>query len=79
MGNQGHSDDDARKVNEYIWAGAIGDVREVHVWTNRPLTHWPQGIPRPEPMKSSASELRWNMSGCDDAPGQRDDRDLSRA
>jgi predicted dehydrogenase len=63
MGNQGHSDDDGRKVNEYIWAGAIGDVREVHVWTNRPLTHWPQGIPRPEPMKSSASELRWNMSG----------------
>jgi predicted dehydrogenase len=62
MGNQGHSSDDARRVNEYIWAGAIGDVREVHVWTNRPLTHWPQGIPRPEPMKSGASELRWNMS-----------------
>ena len=32
---------------EYIMAGAIGDVREVHVWTNRPLGFWPQGIPRP--------------------------------
>ena len=63
MGNQGHSHDSARMVNEYIWAGAIGDVREVHVWTNRPLSHWPQGIPRPEPMKSSASELRWNIQG----------------
>jgi Oxidoreductase family, C-terminal alpha/beta domain len=50
MGNQGHSSNDARLVNEYIWAGAIGEVREVHVWTNRPLGYWPQGIPRPEPM-----------------------------
>lgn len=63
MGNQGHSSDDARRVNEYIWAGAIGDVREVHVWTNRPLSHWPQGIPRPEPMKTSENDLRWNMPG----------------
>jgi predicted dehydrogenase len=47
MGNQGHSSDDARVVNEYIWAGAIGEVREVHAWTNRPLGYWPQGIPRP--------------------------------
>ncbi len=49
MGNQGHSFDDARKVIEYVWSGAIGDVREVHVWTNRPLGYWPQGIPRPQP------------------------------
>ena len=48
MGNQGHSWDDARTAVEYVWAGAIGDVREVHVWTNRPLGYWPQGIPRPE-------------------------------
>jgi len=37
MGNQGHSFDEARKTVEYVWAGAIGDVREVHIWTNRPL------------------------------------------
>jgi len=37
MGNQGHSWDDARKAVEYVWAGAIGEVREIHVWTNRPL------------------------------------------
>jgi predicted dehydrogenase len=63
MGNQGHSWDDARKAVEYVWAGAIGDVRQVHVWTNRPLAYWPQGIPRPEPLRTSPDEIRWNMSG----------------
>jgi len=52
MGNQGHSWDDARKAVEYVWAGSIGEVREVHIWTNRPLGYWPQGIPRPEPLKT---------------------------
>ncbi len=45
MGNQGHSSDDARRINEWVQAGVIGPVREVHVWTNRPI--WPQGVPRP--------------------------------
>src|ERR1700752_3842125 len=36
MGNQGHSMDDARTAVEYVWAGAIGEVREVQIWTNRP-------------------------------------------
>ena len=48
MGNQGHSTDDARLINEYIASGAIGEVREVHAWTNRALAYWPQGIPRPQ-------------------------------
>ncbi len=41
MGNQGHTFDDNRNVKEWIAAGAIGKVKEVHVWTNRPI--WPQG------------------------------------
>src|ERR1051325_2724020 len=45
MGNHGHSSEDARLINEWIQAGVIGPVREVHVWTNRPI--WPQGIARP--------------------------------
>ena len=45
MGNQGHSSEGAALINEWIHAGVIGPVREVHVWTNRPI--WPQGIPRP--------------------------------
>jgi predicted dehydrogenase len=63
MGNQGHSFDDARTAVEYVWAGAIGEVREVHVWTNRPLGYWPQGIPRPEALKTPAEKLRWNGPG----------------
>ena len=45
MGNQGHSSEGAALINEWIQAGVIGPVKEVHVWTNRPI--WPQGIPRP--------------------------------
>ena len=62
MGNQGHSFDDARTVIEYVQGGAIGEVREVHVWTNRPLAYWPQGIPRPAPLTAPPDESRWNMA-----------------
>ena len=62
MGNQGHSWDDGRRAVEWIQAGAIGDVREVHVWTNRPLAYWPQGVPRPQPQRIS-TQLGWNMPG----------------
>src|SRR3954468_8788480 len=47
MGNQGHSSEGARLVNEWIQAGIIGPVRDVHVWTNRPVVYWPQGVPTP--------------------------------
>jgi predicted dehydrogenase len=65
MGNQGHSTDDARLINEYIAAGAIGDVREVHVWTNRPLGYWPQGIPRPQ-TRPKPDDARWNLEAVTD-------------
>jgi predicted dehydrogenase len=41
MGNQGHTYDDNRLLKEWIEAGAIGKIKEIHVWTNRPI--WPQG------------------------------------
>jgi len=63
MGNQGHSSDDARRAVEYLWAGCIGDVTEVHIWTNRPLGYWPQGIPRPKPSGKPLETLRWNGAG----------------
>lgn len=47
MGNQGHSSAGARLINEWIQAGLIGPVHDVHVWTNRPVGYWPQGVPRP--------------------------------
>jgi predicted dehydrogenase len=65
MGNQGHSTDGARRGQEYLMAGAIGDVTEVHVWTNRPLGYWPQGIPRPAAPAADAPAPRWNNAGVE--------------
>ena len=65
MGNQGHSSDDARRINEWIQAGAIGPVKEVQVWTNRPI--WPQGIPRPQDTATaSVADEQWNGGGVRD-------------
>jgi predicted dehydrogenase len=36
MGNQGHSSESIRMVREWIQSGSIGDVKEVHAWTDRP-------------------------------------------
>ena len=64
MGNQGHSREGARVINEWIQAGLIGPVREVHVWTNRPVGFWPQGIPRPlapSDAVNTAAPTSWGM------------------
>jgi len=59
MGNWGHAHDEARLINEWIADGAIGSVREVHTWTNRPI--WPQGIDRPEGSLPIPSTLDWDL------------------
>jgi predicted dehydrogenase len=56
MGNQGHSRDEARLGYEYITSGALGDIKEVHIWTNRPYGYWPQGVPRPAPLPENFNE-----------------------
>lgn len=61
MGNQGHSSDDARRVNEWVQAGVIGAVREVHIWTNRPI--WPQGVPQPAASDELEGERDWGRGG----------------
>jgi predicted dehydrogenase len=59
MGNQGHSKEGARLICEWIWDGAIGNVSEVHCWTNRPI--WPQGIDAPKEIPSVPSTLDWDV------------------
>ena len=71
MGNQGHSSEGARQINEWIAAGVIGPVHEVHVWTNRPVGYWPQGVPRPNPNASTAPDAStrgttWNLRRIND-------------
>jgi predicted dehydrogenase len=58
MGNQGHAKEGARLVCEWIWAGAIGNVTEVHAWTNRPI--WPQGVNAPKEIPAVPSTLDWD-------------------
>jgi predicted dehydrogenase len=45
MGNQGTAANSLRKTAAVVRSGALGNVKEVHVWTNRPI--WPQGGGRP--------------------------------
>ncbi|MHC4362772.1 MAG: Gfo/Idh/MocA family protein [Planctomycetota bacterium] len=59
MGNQGHSGEGVRLICEWIWDGAIGAVRDVHAWTNRPV--WPQGIDRPKDSPPIPATLDWDL------------------
>lgn len=59
MGTQGSSEDGIRLICEWIWDGAIGEVREVHAWTNRPL--WPQGLQRPAETMKIPKTLKWDL------------------
>jgi hypothetical protein len=59
MGNQGNSSPEARQVEEWIWNGEIGTVKEVHAWTNRPI--WPQGLQRPKEVMTPPDTLNWDL------------------
>ncbi|HEY3324516.1 MAG TPA: Gfo/Idh/MocA family oxidoreductase [Planctomycetota bacterium] len=76
MGNQGASTDGPRLLTEYIAAGAIGKVTEVHVWTDRPGrweqkkngervwgpgAWWPQGCDRPTETPPVPAHINWDM------------------
>ena len=61
MGNQGYSNDGARECCEIVWNGDVGNVTEVHAWTNRPLKYWPQGpdvVPKEAPVPAT---LDWDV------------------
>lgn len=71
MGNQGTAHDGFRAGVELIRSGAIGDVSEVHVWTNRPYSDWkagkmywkqsPQVTSRPQETPPVPDYLHWNL------------------
>jgi predicted dehydrogenase len=67
MGNQGMAFEGNRLINEWLWDGAIGPVREAHVWSDRP-THrgkmplwWAQGIDRPKETPPVPDTLDWDL------------------
>lgn len=58
MGNQGTAMDGLRKGAAILRAGILGAVKEVHVWTNRPI--WPQGGDRPK-VEQPPKHLHWDL------------------
>jgi predicted dehydrogenase len=61
MGNQGHATEGARLTNEWIQAGVIGEIREVHVWSDRAGRLWKQGISRPTDRPPIPAALDWDL------------------
>lgn len=59
MGNQGHANEGNRKIYEYVNSGMLGDIKEIHCVSNRPI--WPQGLPRPEGEDPVPPELNWDV------------------
>jgi predicted dehydrogenase len=59
MGNQGHAGKGTRQIREWLEAGVIGKVSEVHYWTNRPI--WPQAIERPSEAHHAPEWLDWEL------------------
>ncbi|MGI6074610.1 MAG: Gfo/Idh/MocA family protein [Fermentimonas sp.] len=59
MGNQGNSMDWCREIAEWIQTGIIGEVYEVHCWTDRPI--WPQGLSEPQGGQPVPSTLDWDL------------------
>jgi predicted dehydrogenase len=66
MGNQGQASGETRQLCEYVWADAIGKVREAHIWTDRPSRglfdeYWPQGLARPKDTPPVPATLDWDL------------------
>jgi predicted dehydrogenase len=59
MGNQGNSGEGIRRICEWIWAGAIGEVTRVDAWTTRPT--WPQNNFAPDRSRRVPRDLDWEL------------------
>lgn len=62
MGIQGHAGEGMRLLKEWRQAGVLGDVREIHSWTDRPI--WPQGVKAPDHSKFlpvTPETLDWDL------------------
>ena len=59
LGNQGQASEGTRLVCEFIWDGAIGPVREIHSWCNRPIS--PRGVDRPKDTPPVPDTLDWDL------------------
>jgi predicted dehydrogenase len=65
MGNQGHSSEEIRRLCEWVDAGLVGAVTEVHAWCDRPQgggsVSFVHGIERPTGDFAVPKELDWDL------------------
>jgi predicted dehydrogenase len=61
MGTQGMATDGARAGIEALRTGVLGDINEVHVWTDRAAGWWPQGVERPAGSEPVPKGLDWDL------------------
>jgi len=61
MGNQGHGGGGLPATAEFVRAGVIGTVREVHVWSDRPKNWWPQPCKSPAYSDPVPKPFRWDL------------------
>jgi predicted dehydrogenase len=64
MGNQGTAHSGFRRAIELVRSGALGDVQEVHVWTNRPFNYWKQApdmVARPTESVPVPDYVHWDL------------------
>lgn len=62
MGNQGHCFEGMRRIVEWYNYGILGEVREVHCWTDRPRAPWFPGYKSIPPATSPVPKgLNWDL------------------
>jgi predicted dehydrogenase len=61
MGNNGHAGEGLRLRREWLQAGAIGPVREIHCWPGRPGRWWTQDHDRPAETPPVPAALDWDL------------------
>ena len=66
MGNQAQATEQTRVVQEFVMDNAVGQIREAHIWTDRPSRglfdeYWPQGVSRPADKPTVPDTLAWDL------------------
>ena len=61
MGNNGHAGEGLREIREWIQAGVVGPIREIHCWSDRPGHWWKQDFDRPTDRPPVPPDLDWNL------------------
>lgn len=60
MGTQGHAEEGTKLIKEWVQAGAIGTVNEIHLWTSKSWSAFPR-LARPTETTPIPDGFDWNL------------------